>query len=169
MGLKRQIQLQELIKNDKNNAETTRASLPFTHKLLMWSLQYLNLDRSIVENRSFSQNWKSRMTNSVDPDGTARNEPSHLDLHCLHRHLCRSAGVKGFTVFPSTMSLECPPPASILYRFIAGRYRPVSYPDGPITARYRFKKNAYWACSLSHLSTLTWLSHAVYQVFHNPP
>ena len=35
-------------------------------------------------------------------------------------------------------------PASILYKFLAGRYRPVSYPDGPITARYRFKKNAYW-------------------------
>ena len=27
---------------------------------------------------------------------------------------------------------------SILYKSIAGRYRPVSYPDGPITARYRF-------------------------------
>ena len=25
-----------------------------------------------------------------------------------------------------------------------GRYRPVSYHDGPITARYRFIKNAYW-------------------------
>ena len=36
-------------------------------------------------------------------------------------------------------------PAGILYKSIAGRYRPVSYPDGPITARYRFiKKNAYW-------------------------
>ena len=31
--------------------------------------------------------------------------------------------------------------ASIL---IAGRYRPVSYPDGPITVRYRFRKNVYW-------------------------
>ena len=30
-------------------------------------------------------------------------------------------------------------PASILYKSTAGRYRPVSYPDGPITARYRFK------------------------------
>ena len=27
---------------------------------------------------------------------------------------------------------------SILHKYIAGRYRPVSYPDGPITARYRF-------------------------------
>ena len=35
-------------------------------------------------------------------------------------------------------------PASILYKSIAGRYRHVSYPDGPITARYRFIKNAYW-------------------------
>ena len=35
-------------------------------------------------------------------------------------------------------------PASILYKSIAGRYRPVSYPDGPITARYRSIKNAYW-------------------------
>ena len=35
-------------------------------------------------------------------------------------------------------------PASILYKSIAGRYRPVSYPDEPITARYRFIKNAYW-------------------------
>ena len=33
-------------------------------------------------------------------------------------------------------------PASILYKSTAGR--PVSYPDGPITARCRFIKNAYW-------------------------
>ena len=38
-------------------------------------------------------------------------------------------------------------PASILYKSTAGRYRPVSYPDGPITARYRLMKNAYWVCS----------------------
>ena len=39
-----------------------------------------------------------------------------------------------------------PYPASILYKSIAGRYRPVSCPDGPITACYRFMKNAYWVC-----------------------
>ena len=40
---------------------------------------------------------------------------------------------------------SCPYPASILYKSTVGRYRSVSYPDGPITARYRFiKKNAYW-------------------------
>ena len=39
-------------------------------------------------------------------------------------------------------------PASIIYKSIAGRYRPVSYPDGPITARYRFINNASWVyCS----------------------
>ena len=35
-------------------------------------------------------------------------------------------------------------PASILHKSIAGRYRPVRVADGPITARYRFMKNAYW-------------------------
>ena len=39
-------------------------------------------------------------------------------------------------------------PASILYKSIADRYRPDSYPDGPITARYRFIKNAYWVKTL---------------------
>ena len=42
-------------------------------------------------------------------------------------------------------------PASILYKSVAGQYRPVSYPDGPITARYRFIKNAYWFIRLQKL------------------
>ena len=29
----------------------------------------------------------NRMANNVDPDETARNEPSHLDMHCLERYL----------------------------------------------------------------------------------
>ena len=29
-------------------------------------------------------------------------------------------------------------PASILPKSTSGRHRPVSYPDGPMTARYRF-------------------------------
>ena len=33
---------------------------------------------------------------------------------------------------------------SILYKSRAGRYRPVSVADGPITARYIFLKNASW-------------------------
>ena len=35
-------------------------------------------------------------------------------------------------------------PVSILYKSIAGRYRPVRVADGPITARYRVIKNASW-------------------------
>ena len=35
-------------------------------------------------------------------------------------------------------------PVSILYKYIAGRYRPVRVADGPITARYRFIRNASW-------------------------
>ena len=35
-------------------------------------------------------------------------------------------------------------PASILCKSIAGRYRPVRVADGPITARRRNIKNAYW-------------------------
>ena len=40
-------------------------------------------------------------------------------------------------------------PASILYKSIAGRYRPVRVADGPITAHYRFMYNAYWCFSCS--------------------
>ena len=29
---------------------------------------------------------KKRKANDVDPDETARYEPSHLELHCLHRY-----------------------------------------------------------------------------------
>ena len=44
-------------------------------------------------------------------------------------------------------------PVSILYKSIAGRYRPVRVPDGPITARYRFIKNASWDfCNCSYSS-----------------
>ena len=34
------------------------------------------------------------MANSVDSDETARTEPSHLDLHCLHSYSFWSAGLK---------------------------------------------------------------------------
>ena len=39
-------------------------------------------------------------------------------------------------------------PVSNLYKSIADRYRPVRAADGPITARYRFIKNASWEISL---------------------
>ena len=44
-------------------------------------------------------------------------------------------------------------PVSILYKSTAGRYRPVSYPDGPITARCRFIKNASWYAQLGKANT----------------
>ena len=47
-----------------------------------------------------------------------------------------------FIFLPNSLDSSCQ--VSILYKSIAGRYWPVSYPDGPITARYRFIKNAYW-------------------------
>ena len=40
----------------------------------------------------------NRMANSVDPDETARSEPSHLDLHCLQSVLdCRAERLKSRT------------------------------------------------------------------------
>ena len=38
--------------------------------------------------------FKNRMANSADPDGTARHEPSHLDLHYLQRFLFWSGGAE---------------------------------------------------------------------------
>ena len=35
------------------------------------------------------------MENSIDPDETAHDEPSHLDLHCLHKYLFWSDRLKG--------------------------------------------------------------------------
>ena len=55
----------------------------------------------------------------------------------------------GITVIPvKSLSVKKELPASILYKSIAGRYRPVSYPYGPITAHYSFIKNAYWKSTL---------------------
>ena len=38
--------------------------------------------------RAVIKKFKNRMANSVDPD-----EMTHLNLHCLHRHLCSHAGL----------------------------------------------------------------------------
>ena len=53
-------------------------------------------------------------------------------------------------------------PASTLHKSTAGRYRPVSYPDGPITARYKFIKNAYWvSIMLQKLWQFNWFQFCV--------
>ena len=56
-------------------------------------------------------------------------------------------------------------PVSILYKSIAGCYRPVRVADGPITAHYRFIKNTRWdkdksqvTAILSFLQMDTWNS-----------
>ena len=53
-------------------------------------------------------------------------------------------GIKRVISLLAVISLLTIVPASILYKYIVGRYRPVPYPDGPITARYTFIKTAYW-------------------------
>ena len=55
-------------------------------------------------------------------------------------------------------------PASILNKSIAGRYRPVRVTDGPITAHYRFIKNAYcdMACAGKYKHTIKNYHAAVY-------
>ena len=87
-------------------------------------LWYFNpLDRSISNSRGvrpffavtmFYRHYCIFKVYIEDPDRTLRSAASDLGLHCLSI------------------------PASILYKSTAGRYRPVSYTDGPITARYRF-------------------------------
>ena len=54
-------------------------------------------------------------------------------------------------------------PASILYKSIAGRYRPVRVADGPITVCYRFIKNAYWdERKQNHCSVIYFVLHVNY-------
>ena len=62
--------------------------------------------------------------------------------------------------------LVFPYQASILYKSIAGRYRPVRVADGPIMARYRFIKNAYGVSAsvllVPQLSNLSWTKSLVW-------
>ena len=59
-------------------------------------------------------------------------------------------GIRGSNFRDDIVDTGAENPASILYKSTAGRYRPVSYPDGPITARCRVIKNAYWErCTFS--------------------
>ena len=71
-------------------------------------------------------------------------------LSMLGKIFCRRHTEECFLFFPEN-KFRNSIPASILYKSTAGRYRPVSYPDGPITARYIFIKNAYWVADKWHL------------------
>ena len=70
---------------------------------------------------------QNRLASCVDPDETAHYL---IWIYTVCKGIC--SGLQGNT------------PVSILYKSIAGRYRPVRVADGPITARYRFIKNASW-------------------------
>ena len=63
-----------------------------------------------------------------------------------------------FSLLPSNHSAYIINSASILYKSIAGRYRPVRVADGPITARYRFIKNAYWEHTTTVLIIMWWFT-----------
>ena len=86
------------ITEDTSYRITLELRNPSTPKFLKSTHPSLNLDTLFVANRGFNQiiitDWYS-----VDPDETARDEPSHLDLHCLERYLVWSAGLKGFTPY----------------------------------------------------------------------
>ena len=56
---------------------------------------------------------------------------SLIDESATRYHFCLDISAQ-ITFFPN------------LQRAAAGRYRPVSYPDRPRTARCIFRKNAYW-------------------------
>ena len=51
--------------------------------------------------------------------------------------LCQVLLYKGMLVAVSSVKLVVTTPVSILRKSTSGRHRPVSYPDGPMTARYR--------------------------------
>ena len=72
-------------------------------------------------------------------------EPSKGDetlRMCKMIWICREHKLDANVLFDTTHLQNIP--TSILYKSIAGRYRPVRVADGPITACYRFIKNAYW-------------------------
>ena len=64
-----------------------------------WTLPSLNLDMYIDVNRGFSLISENKIANSVDPDETAHYEAFHLDLHCLHRSMFQSTGLKSLKQF----------------------------------------------------------------------
>ena len=71
---------------------------------------------------------------------TARYMPS---VHISNLQESPSTTLVSYKESNLTQSYNCLV-ASILYKSIAGQYRPVRVADGPITARYRVIKNAYW-------------------------
>ena len=69
----------------------------------------------------------------VENPSRARQLKRALNVYLNKEHPDQAA-------YPSLVTF----PVSILHKSIAARYRPVRVADGPITARYRFIKNASW-------------------------
>ena len=60
-------------------------------------------------------------------------------LFSTHLHVCPCrVETKSSRLFSKVNQRKRGNPASILRKSTSGRHRPVSYPDGPMTARYRF-------------------------------
>ena len=59
----------------------------------------LKWDMSTDAKNRFQSKIKNIMANSADPDETARDEPFHLDLHCLHWYLFWSARMPTGIIF----------------------------------------------------------------------
>ena len=55
-----------------------------------------------------------------------------INISLLYRRSKRHPKLYQFAFCPGVI------PASILRKSTSGRHRPVSYPDGPMTVRYRF-------------------------------
>ena len=96
---------------------------PFTPEFQRRTLPFVTLDTSIDAKSGFSQ-IINRMADSVDPDETAHNEPSHQDLHCFQWCLCWYVVMKGFNQISNSLDRIKPhrkwPFASDFYIHITG-------------------------------------------------
>ena len=111
---------------------------------------------------------------NLKTDSTAHGKPRHRDRLCIYvesstlsllPYTCSwNVGltlsilvpvVQSIVNLTSSLMANSIYPVSILYKSIAGRYRPVSVADGPITARYGFIKNASWVTVVAEVLSNT--------------
>ena len=88
--------------------------------ILYNNIKYLRTFNNWNKNNSPKYKDRQAFANSVAPDQMLQNIISDQGLHCLSYIQQYFRHLNGY-------------PASILYKSIAGRYRPVSHPDnGPL-------------------------------------
>ena len=78
-------------------------------------------------------------------------EQLHVCIYSSRLNVFASLWKSNVSSRNESISLTDDSPVSILYKSIAGRYRPVRVADGPITAHYRFIKNASWVAHRRNL------------------